>query len=197
MRLFVALTPPDELSREIHQAAGPLRETELSVRWVEPRKYHVTMKFIGEVDEGRRDEMEGCLRRVMANYRRPFDVTLDGVGAFPALERPRVIWMGVEPTPALRSLKHDLEEAYATLGIERERRDFHPHVTLGRVSGNASADGAAELEAAARGVDFRAEFRAPALELVRSRLRPEGAEYTVEARVSVGGGEERAAGDPG
>lgn len=190
MRLFVAINLPDQLRRDIHEAVSPLREDGLPARWTEPESYHVTMKFIGEVRPDERDAMEEVLRRSVSGYR-PVDVGLEEVGAFPSLRRPRVIWLGVTPTPQLRALKHDLEHAYARLGVDRETRAFRPHVTLGRALDDAEAGDFRDLESLAREIEVDADFVATHLDLMRSRLRSDGAVHGVEARVPLrpGGGE--------
>lgn len=189
MRLFVAINLPDALREEVHEAVAPLREDGVPARWVDASSYHLTMKFIGEVRPDDRHAAEAMLRRCVSGYR-PVDVGMEGVGAFPSLRRPRVIWLGVAPTPQLRALKHDLEHAYARLGVERETRAFRPHVTLGRVPDDADAGDFRKLESLAREIRVDAEFTASHLDLMRSRLRPDGPEYAVEARVPLrpGGG---------
>lgn len=188
MRLFVAINLPDGLREDIHGAVSALREDGLPARWVDPGQYHVTMKFIGEVRPDERDAMEEVLRRCVSGYR-PVDVGLEEIGAFPSLRRPRVIWLGVTPTPQLRALKHDLEHAYARLGIDRETRAFRPHVTLGRARDDAEAGDFRALEALARDIEVEAEFVATHLDLMRSRLQSDGAVHDVEAQVPLRPGE--------
>lgn len=184
MRLFVAINLPDALRDDIHEAVRPLREDGLPARWVEPESFHVTMKFIGRVRPDDRDAVETVLRRCVSGYR-PVDVGLEEIGAFPSLRRPRVIWLGVTPTPQLRALKHDLEHAYARLGIDRETRAFRPHVTLGRARDDAEAGDFRTLESLARDIAVEEDFVATHLDLMRSRLRAGGAVYSVEARVPL------------
>ncbi len=132
MRLFVALNLPKKEKDRIHRASRALREQELPVRWVEPDHYHLTLKFLGEVRSERVVGIETIVHRV-ASGSPTFSAHLGGFGAFPTIRRPQVLWLGVEPTPALRCLKQDIEWALADLGFEREMRAFHPHLTLGRV----------------------------------------------------------------
>lgn len=187
MRLFVALNFAEELRAELHRATAALREAGMPVRWVDVALYHVTLKFIGEVPDGRRDAMAEAVLRTAEPYR-PFEVTLGGVGAFPSLRRPRVIWVGVETTPELRSIKHDLEEVFASLGVERESRAFHPHVTVGRVRDEATAGDLRPLEELAEEIEFEARARVDSIDLMRSRLRPSGPEYSVEEEATLAAG---------
>jgi 2'-5' RNA ligase len=132
MRLFVALNLPKKERDRIHRAARTLRDQGLPVRWIDAEQYHLTLKFLGEVRSDRVERIEAILDRV-ATGSPPFSVDLTGFGAFPTVRRPRVLWLGVEPTPALRCLKQDVEWALSDAGFDRETRAFHPHLTLGRV----------------------------------------------------------------
>lgn len=185
MRLFVAIDLPEALKESVHETLAPLRERGFPVRWLDAESFHLTLKFIGEVREERRDSFTQVLRRVAGGYR-PVDVALQEAGAFPSLRRPRVLWVGVEATPQLRALKHDLEHGYASLGVERETRAFRPHVTVGRALDEANAGEFRNLEAAAREVSADTAFAAGRLDLMRSHLGPDGASYSVVESVSLG-----------
>lgn len=187
MRLFVAINLPDDVRRRVHEGVAGVRDREMPARWTDPDQYHVTLKFIGQVRPDRRDDHVEVLRRIGAGYR-PVELTVRELGAFPSLRRPRVIWIGVHPTPQLRALKHDLEHGYASLGVERETRAFRPHVTLARAEDGAAAGQFRDLEDLAGEVDLEETFTAGHLDLMRSRLRPEGPEYSVEERMELEGG---------
>lgn len=188
MRLFVAINLPEETRTAVREAIRPLEERGLPARWLDPESYHVTMKFIGEVRPGQEEDCVEVLRRVCSGYR-PADLTLEEVGAFPSLRRPNVLWVGVDPTPQLRALKHDLEHGYASLGVERETRAFRPHVTVARAHDDANAGEFRLLEDLAREIDLDASFTARHLELMRSRLRSDGPVYSVEREVPLSGAE--------
>lgn len=187
MRLFVAVDIPDDLKRKVHESLAPLREHGFPVRWIDEETYHLTLKFLGEVRPERRDAFVEVLRRVASGYE-PVDIALHEPGAFPSLRRPSVLWVGVDATPQLRALKHDLEHGFASLGIDRETRAFRPHVTVGRARDEANAGEFRELEATARSLDADASFATDRLQLMRSHLNPDGATYSVEESVPLGGG---------
>ncbi|MFQ5689933.1 MAG: RNA 2',3'-cyclic phosphodiesterase [Gemmatimonadota bacterium] len=186
MRLFVAVTFPRPLRERIWKAAEPLRAPGVPIRWVGPDELHLTLRFIGEVPDGTADVLDRAVARV-ASQRPPFTVRLDGVGAFPSLRRPRVVWLGVEPSEALRSAQHAVEEALVGAGLEPARRGYHPHVTLGRVARPAGRRGWEAFETAAARIRVDAEQAVRSLELVRSRLTPEGARYTTFGSHGLGG----------
>lgn len=189
MRLFVAINLPDDVRREVHEAVAVVRDRGMPARWTDHTQYHVTLKFIGDVRPDRRDDHVEVLRRVASGYG-PVEVTVEELGAFPSLRRPRVIWVGVDATPQLRALKHDLEHGYASLGVERETRAFRPHVTLARAEEGAAAGEFRELESLAAEVELEESFTADHLDLMRSRLRPDGPAYSVEERMELAGGGE-------
>lgn len=187
MRLFVAVDLPDALKREVNETLEPLREHGFPVRWIDADTYHLTLKFLGEVRPEQRASFVEVLRRVASGYR-PVDVALQGPGAFPSLRRPRVLWVGVDATPQLRALKHDLEHGFASLGIDRETRAFRPHVTVGRALDDANAGEFRDLEGSARSLDADVAFTTDHLQLMRSHLHPDGASYSVEETVPLGEG---------
>lgn len=176
MRLFVAVDFPRDLRERMLEVTRPVRSKDLPLRWLGVDQLHLTLKFLGEVPRDDLSEARGILEEVASDYR-PFDVGFREMGAFPTLRSPRVVWLGVEPVLELRSAKHDLEHAYARMGIERETRAFRPHVTVARVQGRSTTGTLRRLESLAREVTLDEEYRVEEFHLVRSHLRPDGAEY--------------------
>lgn len=178
MRLFVALNLPASVREEIREAVDPLRDSGYPVRWTEPANYHLTLKFLGNVAGDRVPLVQKVLARVAAETG-PFPLVLEGIGAFPTIRRPQVLWLGADPSPALRCLKQDLEWGFADHGFERETRAFHPHLTLGRADREVGAGVFRGLDERAADLDFRANVKIEHVDLVRSHLSREGARYTV------------------
>ena len=185
MRLFVAFGLPPRERREIHESCAVLRERDLPVRWVPPDRYHVTLKFLGEVDDERVEALAGALHGA-ARETEPFEVELSGVGAFPTIRRPRVLWLGVDASPRLRSLKQDVEWAMAGEGFEREARTFHPHLTLGRALPDGGAGAFRGLDEVAAEMDVSCAVRLDGIELMRSVLSSEGPRYSVVSSIPLG-----------
>ena len=117
-RLFVALNLPGRERERIHLVCRPLRDRNLPVRWVDPENYHITLKFLGEVETDRLEFFAEIVARAAAGSA-PFAVAFRGFGAFPTVSRPSVLWLGVEPTPALRCLKQEVERAFTSAGFDR------------------------------------------------------------------------------
>lgn len=178
MRTFVAVFPPPEIREEILAAARllPLRDR---VRWVKPENFHLTLTFLGDVQEENLNGVYAALGKVCAHHA-PFDIELSGLGAFPSARRAQILWVGVgEGSGQLRSLAGDLGTALASLGFESESRPYMPHLTLGRIRGRP-----ARLELPSDIDGF--EFGADSIELVKSSLDPEGANYKVLGTFALG-----------
>jgi len=178
MRLFIALNLPAQERKRIHKAAGPLREADFPVRWLDPETYHLTLKFLGNVRSEMVPVVESVVERVAAETP-TFPLAIRGFGAFPTIRRPRVLWVGVEPVPALRCLKQDLEWALADHGFERETRAFHPHITLGRADEGKGAGVFRGLDEAAAELKYKGKVQAGSVDLMRSQLSRQGARYTI------------------
>ena len=146
---------------------------------------HLTIKFLGEQPAGRESEIAVALAGVAARAR-PFGLSVNGLGAFPDARRPRVLWAGLEPVPALELLQHDVERTLAELGFEPEARPFHPHLTLGRAKAGARRDAFAGLEALLTRHVVRDAFAVENLVLMESRLTPAGAEYQSVTTLPLG-----------
>lgn len=169
-RLFTALEIPADIAFSLSLLRGGLP----GARWVEPDNYHITLRFIGDVEEPTADEIAGQLRRVS---RPAFELALEGLGAFGS-RKPHAIYAAVRPTPVLRELQSEHERLMQRIGLEPERRKFTPHVTIARLRSASHADVAAYL--ALRG-DFRtAPFPVGRFVLMSARASRGGGPYIVE-----------------
>jgi 2'-5' RNA ligase len=144
------------------------------VAWVGRDNFHLTLKFLGNVDPGRLEGIVAALGSAAAGCG-PFELSVAGLGAFPSPTRPRVLWAGLDEgaTEAAR-LAERVDGALAQLGFERETRAFSPHVTLGRVREPRRQPGLAEV---LRGGGFGRQH-VDRLSLMQSTLSPRGARYT-------------------
>jgi 2'-5' RNA ligase len=186
VRLFVAVNLPAEERQAIWEATAALRRSPLPVRWVAEAALHVTLRFLGEVDEGRVDAITTALAASVRSSR-PFAVTLGGVGAFPGLAKPRVVWLGVERHPALELLANDVERALMSLAFEPELRPFAPHVTLGRATrGRRGGAAFRDLAKLAGRVSHQSTTVVESVDLMESTLAPQGARYAVVSRAVLG-----------
>ncbi len=181
MRLFVALNLPPQVRQALWQATAPLRDLGLPVKWVRSEGIHLTLKFLGEVAEEREAELVAALGRSAAGAR-ALPLALGGFGVFPDFERPRVMWVGIAPEPALEILEHRVEQEFAPLGFPTEARPFRPHVTLGRAGREARPRHFAGLEPALERLEFAATVVVETVDLMQSTLQSGGAVYHVRHR---------------
>lgn len=189
-RTFVALPLSAALHARLEQTQRDLQRLcpAGAVRWVKSEGIHLTLFFLGDVLSSRISVIEGALASaIQAASAASF--TVGGVGAFPNLHRPNVVWVGVqEPTGRLAALHGAVNMALAGLGFQSEERAFKPHLTLGRVNRNAGSDVARRVgEAVGRFPLGQLSEEAPReLILFRSELKSSGAEYTALATFLLG-----------
>lgn len=184
MRAFIAIDLDPGLKSAVGDLIRRLQATRADVRWTRNDGFHLTLKFLGEIDESRAGQVAEALEDV-ARRHKSFGLRLEGTGAFPTESSPRVLWVGVTADPGLAELRDDLERAFEVAGFAREERPFKPHLTLGRVKGRARLDRAmVELEAHRRD-DFGGMIVGK-VALFESRLHPQGAEYRIVKEVELG-----------
>jgi 2'-5' RNA ligase len=184
MRLFIGLTFPKKQCERIHRATRVLREEELPVRWIGLENYHITLKFLGEVRPEDVPSIEAAMMKV-ASSTASFSTEFCGFGAFPTIRRPRMLWLGVGATPALRCLKQDLEWAMGDCGFEAETQAFHPHITLGRVDDRGGAGVFRGLDQLVADMELSAEVNVRSVDLIRSNLSKDGERYSVLSRAKL------------
>ncbi|HEY8613700.1 MAG TPA: RNA 2',3'-cyclic phosphodiesterase [Roseomonas sp.] len=176
VRLFVALALPDMLRTQISMLAGGIQ----GARWVPPENYHLTLRFIGEVEGWRADEVDEALSTIRC---RPFELCLRGVGTFEKAGKIQTLWIGVEKCEGLTHLQSKVETALQRMGLDPERRRFAPHITLARTD-------KAPPEKLVSWVQSHNLFRAPpvAMEhftLFSSRLGKENPVYVPEVEYEL------------
>jgi 2'-5' RNA ligase len=182
MRLFAALPVGGEAGAELARWLARFQGRGWPVRWVRPEGLHLTLKFLGTVEESRVPAVEQAF--VAACVGTPsLSLSLRDFGTFPAARRPRVIWAGLEADPALELLAHRLESQFEAVGFPVEGRPFRPHVTLGRVKEGKwlPGDVAAELQEA----HPAASHLADRVVLFESQPAAGGARYRVVREVRL------------
>lgn len=178
MRLFVALNLPEPVRRAVWETAATIRGLGLPVKWVRPEGIHLTLKFLGEVEDAREHELRGALSRASRGAR-TLPLVMGGFGVFPDPSRPRVLWIGIEPDPALELLQHHVESEFGLLGFPPEGRPFRPHLTLGRAAKDARPRDFGGLDGALGRLDFQETVLVGSIELMRSVSGGDGMVYQV------------------
>jgi 2'-5' RNA ligase len=186
MRIFLAINPPADVRRRVWEATSALREMSPDVSWIPESKIHLTLKFIGEMEESGVPPLTAAMADIAGTHAAPM-VHLGTVGAFPNFRRPRVIWMGIEQEPRLELLHHDVELACERLGHELEGRPYRPHLTLARVRRPLEAESLKPLRVAAKRIRFTDEFFARTVDVMQSVPGPGGSKYAVVASAPMRG----------
>ncbi len=176
MRLFVALNLPEEERHKLHRATGLLRAAGLPVRWVAEDALHLTLQFLGDVHEAQLEDISEALESVSERHQ-ALTLELRGIGGFPNLRRPRVLWVGIEAQPEVLAVQRDVSEALLALRFTPESRPYAPHLTIGRVQEGARAAAFAGLDALAGRLGYHASVAVPSVDLMRSHLQRSGARY--------------------
>jgi RNA 2',3'-cyclic 3'-phosphodiesterase len=192
MRCFAALLLDPATRQAVADEVEQLRPLSRAVAWVPAENLHLTLRFLGEQPETALAGLTEALAEA-ARAAAPFALTFRTVGAFPGLERPRVLWAGLqEGVREARAVQAGAETALEVRGFGREARPWHPHLTLGRVFDPRrwSRDAGPELRAALGRALVRPSpaTRVEAIALVRSDLSREGARYTALAELPLGTG---------
>lgn len=187
IRSFLAIELPSAIAKGIKRVQDDLKQSHADVRWIEPRRIHLTLKFFGNIDEEACGGIMDTVGKAVSEVK-PFTLSIKGLGAFPRWKNPRVVWLGVEDGGGVvKPLQRMIEECLQGIGYPREARDFKPHLTLGRVrSGKGKSELLKRMEDSLH-INL-GEFRVERLVLFKSDLRPSGPIYTELRALKLGGG---------
>jgi 2'-5' RNA ligase len=173
MRVFIAIDLPEEIRTRLAAVQSELRPSAESARWVAAETAHLTLKFIGEISDQRREDIDTALAGITWI---PFPVIVKGLGFFPGTRSPRVLWAGLQAS-TMEGLTQAIDMRLEHAGFEKEKRAFRPHITLARAKTSrldralvAAAEKYAET-------DF-GSFTADRYYLYQSTLKPTGSVYT-------------------
>ena len=176
-----------EERRAVWESAAPLRASGAPVRWVAERDLHITLRFLGEVDDAKAPPIGAALAAAVRGAK-PFDLALGTFGAFPDVASARVLWIGVERHPALELLANDVEGALGPFGFEPELRPFQPHLSIGRATRDAGPDALRQLDRSITSLDYAGVIPVDAVDLMVSRQGSAGPRYQSLHRAALGGG---------
>jgi len=171
IRLFTALDIPDEVAACLQ----PVQRGLAGARWVARENLHITLRFIGQVDERMADEVDAALAQLKM---KPFNLQVTHLGSFGDSREARSVWAGLAPSEPLINLNAKIERLFQQLGLPADKRKYSPHITLGRVHHVTNAD-------VAKWIEERGKLESPPFEVTRlvlysSQTRSEGAVYTPE-----------------
>jgi RNA 2',3'-cyclic 3'-phosphodiesterase len=180
IRAFIAVDLSSSIRQAIQTKVNDLRQfTGDSVRWVQVKNIHLTLKFLGDIPPSDVDELTRMLR-TEADSCPAFEVSIGGLGSFPNSRRPRVLFVGVQAPAGLETLQSGIESACSRLGFESDSRPFSPHLTIGRVRDHASPEDLQRIRRVLEEtkIDSLGTVRVDSVHLYKSELKPGGPLYT-------------------
>lgn len=181
IRAFIAIDLSPEIQKRLDEVVQNYRAQlpNIPIRWVSASNIHLTLKFLGDVSLSNLNILTEMIHREISTHHQ-FEISVGGSGAFPNNRQPRVVWVGVEAPPELSAIQTGIEMTTARLGYSKEERAFSPHLTLGRVSRNASTQDVKAISKVLESnrVGFLGATCVEKVHLYRSDLQPTGAVYT-------------------
>ncbi len=177
IRAFIAIEMPEALLDAFTKMRNTLRRSGDGIKWVQPDRIHLTLKFLGDISPQQQSDVEAGLLAALEGVP-AFTLQSEGTGAFPSLKRARVYWVGLHSAgqDQLRQLHQQIDLALATRGFPREARRFNPHLTIGRVRRN---HGSSDAASAIRDYHFPTlKIPVTHIDLIKSALTPQGPIYT-------------------
>lgn len=184
LRCFIAIGIPEQVRKEIGAFLEVLKKHDADVKWVLPANLHLTLKFLGTTPDILLPRIKESLKSIVSSYN-PFCIKIHSTGAFPNKRYPRVIWTGIEDTEILKSLVNDIDHRMSLIGYQREGREYTPHLTIGRVRAQRGIINVLSELDNYRNKEF-GTFSVESVILMKSELKPKGAEYSSLADISLG-----------
>ncbi len=183
MRCFIAIDMPEDIKGSISGVMERCGEEPKGARWVPVENIHLTLKFFGDVKDDLVPEIEKGLALICMKHNM-FNINIRGAGAFPNLKYPNVLWVGIDESEDLKRLYMDIEESMSGLGFEKENRKFSPHLTIGKIKDKKGIEPVIK-EIYTFKDTFFGSIEVKEVLLMRSVLKPTGAEYSVAAKFNL------------
>ncbi len=185
IRAFIAIQLPEEITAFIRKIQEGLGAYGFKVRWVRPENIHLTLKFLGDITDENIRQTSRVISDAAGEYA-PISLGVKGIGVFPGVKRPRVIWIGINgQTGELAGLQKTLDGKLEAIGFKKEKRSFKGHLTIARVKGNL--DTRRLIDAMKEFGEYESKtFIADKVFLFKSELKPSGAVYTKLMSAALG-----------
>lgn len=184
IRAFIAVEIDQPNKQKLSELISRLKSSEADVKWVNESQMHFTLKFLGNIEHAKVDQISDTLKTAASSLK-AFEIHLSDIGAFPNMHKPRVIWVGVDKgAENLKLLAAQIETELERLGFAKEKREFKAHLTLGRVK---SLKNISQLTRLISEIAFQSEgeIKIDKLILFQSTLTPKGALYTPLAQIKL------------
>jgi len=177
IRTFIAIPVPESVFKLQRNLKNTISEKTGKVRWVKRDQLHITLKFVGDTPEESIDDVRGAIK-IIADNTKPFEIFIQGTGCFPKIERPRVMWIGLNGALGqLNQLVKNIHNSLDPIGFPKDEKEFNPHITLARARypQKKTPDISSFLNANFDPIPFRIEK----FQFISSELFPNGPVYTI------------------
>jgi len=186
IRTFIAIELPEKIIYTISKVQEEIKSYGLKIRWVRPENIHLTLKFLGDIKTADTEKVARAVSESATGYP-ALSLAVKGIGVFPGIKKPRVLWLGIsKQLDLLTALQKTLDEKLEAMGFPKEKRPFRGHLTLGRIK--SVIDPKTLHDVLKEFIQFESEsFFADKIILYKSDLKPNGAVYTklVETYLTV------------
>ena len=184
MRLFIAVNIPDNIKESLFDFQNELKNCNADVKWTNKKQFHLTLKFLGETEENRIDNIVSGIAKALKGFK-SFKISFAGAGVFPGLKEPKIIWAGaLEGKKELEEIAGKIEDNLEPEGFKKEKRSFSAHLTLGRFKSLKNKDAVINkiLESEKTPLGY---FEAASVELMQSIIHHDGPEYKCIKSISI------------
>lgn len=183
VRSFIAIEIPEDIKKDISGIQDKLRNTGADVGWTRSEGIHLTLKFLGDVEEEKLEKVTRAMEEAAKGFS-PFGIEISGIGVFPNPKYPRVLWIGVKDNDTLMTLQNNIERETEKIGFKPEGRRFSPHLTLGRVRSQKNRESLLKAMEEFEKIEF-GSLNVGEVSLIKSELSPKGAIYTELFKASL------------
>ncbi len=178
IRTFIAITVPPSIQGTVEKIQERFKEIRSPIRWVKPSHLHLTLKFLGNVDEEQIEDIKECLANAGQEIN-TFLLKSTEIGIFPNINYPRVVWLGFsDPTRLLHKLEENIENQLQKIGFQPEDRKFTPHLTIGRIKSLKGKTDIIRMIHNEKNISYD-NIHVTGIKLIKSNLKPSGPEYSV------------------
>lgn len=176
LRCFIAIELPEEIKESLAETQRELKKFGADIRWVSPGNIHLTLKFLGDTDEGQIEKISENLSGICRGFK-VFNLEMAGLGVFPGTRSPKVLWAGLNGSHEIIDLQKEIEKSVAHFGFKPEKREFSPHLTIGRFRSLKNKDAMLEAVTSEK-VKNQGLFEVKTVALIKSSLTKSGSVYT-------------------
>ncbi len=183
MRCFIAIELPETAKTALFDLQRDLAKCGSDVRWVKPDNIHLTLQFLGDIEENIVESIIGSIKGTCCKHS-AFKLEIAGINVFPNLRSPSVLWVGLGSHEYLSAIQMDIETKMTSLGIKPENRRFIPHLTLGRFKSSSGKNNLLDIVKLKRSAKFGL-IKVNSVSLMRSNLGRTGATYSTIAKIDL------------